>query len=68
MLFGATSHYMQTLHVDCNHLKMTNYGMHETNRYGAMNVTGVFFLKLCIPKSYFHRIIYKRSSFKQMQC
>ena len=43
MLFGATSHYMQTLHVDCNHLKMTNYGMHETNRYGAMNVTGVFF-------------------------
>ena len=45
MLFGATSHYMQTLHVDCNHLKMTNYGMHETNRYGAMNVTGVFFFK-----------------------
>ena len=31
--------YMQIV----NHLKMTIYGMNDTDRYGAMNITGVFF-------------------------
>ena len=29
-----------------NHLKMTIYGMNDTDRYGAMNITGVFFKTL----------------------
>ena len=42
MLFGAKSHYMQTLHVDCKSFENDKL-RYETDRYGAMNVTGVFF-------------------------